>query len=143
MVRSQKIRAYVSVSFGDRQALQNELNTIKSTLAKFQIESFIFVDHYSFTGNQEQEMMKQAMKDIDDSDFLIAEASYKAIGLGVEVGYAKARNKPIVYLRKNNAEHSTTVSGISDFHVIYDSISDLESKLSEVIAGLHKGIDGK
>jgi nucleoside 2-deoxyribosyltransferase len=94
------------------------------------------VDRYSFASDQEQEMMKQAMKDIDDSDFLIAEASHKAIGLGVEVGYAKAKNKPIVYLRKRNAEHSTTVSSISDFHVIYDTISDLETKLSQVIIGL-------
>lgn len=143
MIRSPKIRAYVSVSFSDRQTLQDELNTIQSTLAKFQIESFVFVDHYSFTGNQEQEMMKQAMKDIDDSDFLIAEASHKAIGLGVEVGYAKAKNKPVVYLRKSNAEHSTTVSGISDFHVIYNRISDLESKLSELVISLQNAIGKK
>ena len=133
MMRSEKIRAYVSVSFNDRKTLQDELNTITSTLAKFQIESFIFVDHYSFARGQEQEMMKQAMKDIDESDLLIAEASFKAIGLGVEVGYAKAKNKPVVYIRKNNAEHSTTVSGISDFQVIYSRVHDLESKLSEVI----------
>ncbi|HTH55557.1 MAG TPA: hypothetical protein VL728_05890 [Cyclobacteriaceae bacterium] len=133
-MRPEKTRAYVSVSYGEKHSLRSELNAITVTLAKFKIECFIFVDQYSFARDQEQEMMSQAMKDIDGCDFLISETSHKAIGIGVEVGYGKAKNKPIVYLRRNDAEHSTTVSGISDFHIIYYSILDLQAKLESVVA---------
>jgi hypothetical protein len=133
---SKELRAYVSVSYSEKQTMRAALDSITSTLARFKIESFIFVDHYSFTSDQEVEMMKQAMKDIDDCDLVIVEASYKAIGIGIEAGYGKGKNKPIIYLRRKDAEHSTTVSGISDFHIIYDGISDLQSKLSDVIEGI-------
>ena len=133
---SEKLRAYISVSFSERLVLKGEIDAITKTLAQFNIQGFIFVDHYSFNSNQERDMMEQAMKDIEASDLLIAESSYKAIGVGVEVGYGKAKNKPIIYLRKKEAEHSTTVSGISDFQIIYQDISDLQSQLSKTVQRL-------
>jgi len=69
------------------------------------------------------------MADIDNSDILIAETSNKGIGIGIEVGYAKAKGKPLIYLRNQNAEHSTTVSGICDFQIIYKNIHDLKNQL--------------
>lgn len=80
-------------------------------------------------------MMQQAMLDIDHSDLLIAETSDKAIGIGIEVGYAKAKGKPVIYLRQRSADHSTTTAGISDFQVIYDDMADLVERLQKV---LHK-----
>ena len=135
-MHSRKNRAYVSVSHNERQSLRGALDAIGETLGEFKFESFIFVDHYSFARDQEKEMMKQAMKDIDQSQLMVIEASYKAIGIGVEAGYGKAKNKPIVYVRKKEAEHSTAVSGISDMHIIYDSISDLRLKLSEALKSM-------
>lgn len=109
--------------------MQDEILVIKDVLNEFKIESFVFVENYSFSSAEEKQMMQQAMLDIDTCDFLIAETSEKGIGIGVEVGYAKAKNKPVVYLRNTNAEHSTTVAGISDYQVIYDNTIDLKSKL--------------
>jgi 2'-deoxynucleoside 5'-phosphate N-hydrolase len=40
-------------------------------------------------------MMRQAFAAIDKNDLLIAETTDKAIGIGIEVGYAKAKGKPI------------------------------------------------
>ena len=139
---SKKIRAYVSVSYSERNSLKRELEAITETLAEFNVEAFIFVDHYSFDRDQEHEMMQQAMRDIEACDFLIAEVTHKAIGIGVEVGYGKAKSKPIVYLRKKEAEHSTTVSGISDFQIIYQDIFELQLHLSiavnKILIGLSR-----
>lgn len=123
------MKAYISVSYKNRKLMINELNAIVDTLKDLKIVPFIFVDNYLFDNKQEKEMMKQAMADIDECDMLIAETSDKAIGIGVEAGYAKARQKPVIYLRKKEAEHSTTVSGISDFQIIYEDCNDLEEKL--------------
>ena len=81
-------------------------------------------------------MMNQAMIDIDKCDMLIAETSEKGIGIGIEVGYARAKNKPIVYLRNACVKHSTTVSGISSYQIVYNNINDLQEQLAIVLAQL-------
>ena len=113
--------------------MDNELTAVTEILRLFNIESFVFVDLFRLSQNEEMEMMKQAMKSIDECDLLIAETSDKAIGIGVEVGYAKAKNKPVIYLRNKTAEHSTTVSCISDFKVIYADVMDLKESLIGII----------
>lgn len=132
--------AYISVSYSKRKSVEHELNTISSTLKAFGITPFIFVDKYKFESSEEKQMMTQAMSDIDNCDILIAETSDKGIGIGIEVGYAKAKNKTVIYLRQKEAEHSTTVSGISDFQVIYDSPEDLHAQLSSVLRKIKQGI---
>ena len=97
------------------------------------INPFVFVDRYVFSASQERQMMGQAFADIDKSDLLIAEVSEKGIGIGVEVGYAIAKRKPVIYLRRATAEHSTTVSGASDFQIIYEDADDLNSQLMKAL----------
>jgi 2'-deoxynucleoside 5'-phosphate N-hydrolase len=130
------MKAYISISFSKRKFLSKELNAINEILADFKTESFVFVDNYQFDATQERQMMIQAMNDIDNCDILIAETSEKGIGIGVEVGYAKAKNKPVIYLRQFEAEHSTTVSGISDFQVIYSNTLDLKTKLTTILSNI-------
>lgn len=57
----------------------------------FGISGFVFVDEYQFSANEETEMMQKAMEDVEKSAILIAEVSEKGIGIGIEVGYAKAK----------------------------------------------------
>ena len=133
------MKAYISVSFNRRQALDKELKAIKAVLTKLGVDPFVFVDNYNFDITQEQKMMKQATADIDKCDILIAETSDKAIGIGIEVGYAKAKMKPVIYLRHKTADHSTTVSGISDFQIIYKNIPDLQEQLENTIVKFKVG----
>lgn len=130
------MRAYISVSFNKRKLLDKELTAIITTLKEFGIAAFVFVDHYKFELSEERQMMEQAMKDIDNCDLLIAETSDKGIGIGVEAGYAKAKNKPVIYLRQTDAAHSTTVSGISDSQIIYSDSRDLAKQLALILDNL-------
>jgi nucleoside 2-deoxyribosyltransferase len=130
--------AYISISFSKRKLANKELAAIITTLNEHKIQPFIFVDNYKFDSTQEREMMQQAMTDIDHCDLLIAEVSDKAIGIGIEVGYAKAKNKPIIYIRKKDAEHSTTVSGISDLQIIYSDTNDLQKQLAQALKEISK-----
>lgn len=127
------MKAYISISYSKRKAFDTVVQSINKTLNAHRIQSFVFVDHYSFSPSQEKEMMQTAMKDINSSQLLIAETSDKGIGIGIEVGYAKALHIPILYLRKITAEHSTTVSGISDYQIIYKDENDLAHQLDEII----------
>jgi len=132
------MKAYISISYNKRNELSEELQSIIVVLEKFRIKPFVFVDNFKFTSVQEKEMMQQAMASIDDCDLLIAETSDKAIGIGIEVGYAKAKGKQVIYMRNKNAEHSTTVSGISDFQVVYDDVKDLNEQLTIVLSRIVK-----
>ncbi len=128
------MKAYIAVSNSQKAKLSSELKAITAGLTKVKVDGFVFVNNYNFTIADEREMMLQAIADIDHCDILIAETSYKGIGIGIEVGYAKAKRKPIIYLRHKNAEHSTTVSGISDFQLIYENIADLQNRLADIVS---------
>ena len=127
------MKAYISISYSKRKSMDAETNVIKETLLSFKIEPFVFVDEFKFYKEHEKKMMQQALISIDECDMLIAEVSDKAIGIGIEAGYAKAKGKTLIYIRNKNAEHSTTVSGISDFLIIYNNVVELKHLLSEIL----------
>ena len=129
-------KAYLALSFQKRKALQNEVAAIQQALSSFNTGLFVFVDNYLFTKDQEKQMMQQAFADIDNSDLLIAEVSEKAIGVGIEIGYAVAAQKPVIYLRNAEAEHSTTAAGAASRVIIYENPEDLSIKLSAVLPAL-------
>ncbi len=81
--------------------------------------------------------MQQAFADINSSDLLIAEVSEKAIGVGIEIGYAVAAQKPVIYLRNAQAEHSTTAAGAANRAIIYENPEDLREKLEIVLKALN------
>jgi nucleoside 2-deoxyribosyltransferase len=131
------MKAYIAVSYNKRKLVDKEIALIIETLNTFDISSFVFVDNYKFDISQEKQMMSQAMNDIENCDILIAETSEKGIGIGIEVGFAKAKGKIVIYLRHQNAEHSTTVSGISDFQIVYSNNKDLKNKLIDIVNQLN------
>lgn len=137
------MKAYVSVSYSNRQSLNYVIAAITESLSGFSIEAFVFVDHYQFNIEDEKQMMQQAMVDIDSADFLIAETSYKAIGIGVEAGYAIAKGKPVIYMRQQYAAHSTTVSGISNYHIVYADAVDLKQQLISILSNITRTLQQK
>ena len=134
------MKAYISVSFSKRKLVDKEITAIADTLNELNLSSFVFVDNYKFDLTQERQMMEQAMVDIDKCDILIAETSDKGIGIGIEVGYAKAKGKTVIYLRQKDTEHSTTVSGISDFQIFYTDTTDLKKQLADTVEKIMKSI---
>lgn len=135
-----KKQVYISCSFALREVLAQELQTIKAILLTHQYQPWVFVEQYAFTRQQEKEMMQQAFDDIEKSELLLAETTDKGIGIGIEAGYAKALKKPVVYLRKESAEHSTTLAGLSDYQIVYQDTVDLAEQLEQVIRFLNPKI---
>ena len=130
-------RAYLAVSLDHRPHLESVIQTLQTCLKKHAIELFVFVDHYHFSSNDEVKMMQTAFMEIDRSDILIAEVSVKAIGVGLEAGYAAAKEKPIWYLRNHSSAHSSTVSGIATERIFYLNEQDLSEQLVGFIHKYH------
>ena len=93
------MKAYIATSFSNRLNDESIINCIVHTLDNLQIQPLVFVDTYSFSATQEKEMMVAAMKAIDDCEILIANGSHKAVGVGIEAGYAKAKGKLVTYVQ--------------------------------------------
>lgn len=127
-------KAYFAISYSNRKQFDKEVESLKNLFHEKNIELFVFVDNYNFNANQEKEMMKTAFEEIDSSDFLVADLTTKSIGVGIEIGYAFAKEKPIFYLRKKGSEYSTTASGCSNYIVEYEN----ELDLVEIMKGLFK-----
>jgi 2'-deoxynucleoside 5'-phosphate N-hydrolase len=126
-------RGYFAISFSDRKKFTKEIDYFVKAFAEQNTQLLVFVDKYHFKENQEREMMATAFKEIDNSDFLIAELTHKSIGVGIEIGYAFATKKPIIYVRQKGAEYSTTTAGCSVFVIEYENETDLVEKISQAI----------
>lgn len=122
-------KAYLAISYSDRKKYNKEVDTLKKVFQELNIELLVFVDKYNFKENQEKEMMKMAFKELDESDILIAELSTKSIGVGIEIGYAFAKNKVIFYLFNEKENYSTTASGTANFIIKYKNSLDLNEKI--------------
>ena len=122
-------KAYLAISYSDRRKFNDEIDQLHKTLSEKNIKLLVFVDKYCFNKNQEKEMMKVAFEEIDSSDFLIAELTKKSIGVGIEIGYAYSKKKPIIYLRRKGAAYSTTAAGCSSHIIEYENIIDLAEKI--------------
>ena len=126
-------KAYLGISKSNRINLDIEIEVIRECLKEYEIDLEVFVDKYEFKYQEEKEMMKVAFDYLDRCDLLIVELSKKAIGVGVEVGYAKANNKPIIYIKRSDSEYSTTVGGSSDYIIEYSDENHLKNKLDKIM----------
>nr|WP_294989136.1 nucleoside 2-deoxyribosyltransferase [uncultured Sediminibacterium sp.] len=122
-------RAYLALSLSMRPMLNQVVEVLREILEEQGIALFVFVDHFSFTPSEESAMMQQAFQEIDLADLLIAECSEKAIGVGIEAGYALGKGKNVWYLRQINSPHSTTLSGAAQKSFIYSDPADLGNQI--------------
>ncbi|MBZ0295567.1 MAG: nucleoside 2-deoxyribosyltransferase [Anaerolineae bacterium] len=125
--------AYVAVSFAQRHELSAALDMIEHVLKQHDLRPHTFVRCYQFADDQAHEMMQTALRDLEQADMLIAEVTYKAIGVGVEVGYAHALGKPILYLHHADAEYSKTIGGLADVVICYRDLPDLAAQLGAAL----------
>jgi nucleoside 2-deoxyribosyltransferase len=127
------VLAYISIGYQQQSKKREEVEAIKAVLKDFAIEPTVFVDDYTFESSQQNEMMAAALAAIYRCDLLIADGSEKAIGIGIEAGYAKAAAIPVIYLRQAAAEASTTLGGIADYTLVYADPSDLKRQLYDLL----------
>lgn len=92
---------------------------------------------YSFTDegyiNNEKEMMQRTFQELDKSDIVLLEISESSFGVGIEAGYAFAKNKKIVTIVNESQSTSRTLKGISNHCLSYKNSTDLKEKLREAL----------
>lgn len=125
--------AFVAVSYIHRHDLREVIDVISEKLSSHGYEPFIFVQKYDFHPDQTQQMMQKSTQHIQACDLFIAELTHKAVGVGIEAGYAHALNKPIVYVHHVQADLSTTLNGIADYRLMYRDTESLGHQLIHIL----------
>lgn len=127
------MKAYISVDTETRKTLGKEIIALGMAMSSANVEQFIFVDKYTFEPGLEADLMQKAMKEIDSSNFMVIEATNVNVTTCIELGYAKAKRKPIVYLQKAEAETNEMLFALSNFHILYSNPKDLFDQLTDFL----------
>jgi nucleoside 2-deoxyribosyltransferase len=69
--------------------------------------------------------MKLTFEKINNCDLVIIDLTEKGVGLGIEEGYAYAKEIPIITIAKSGSDISETLVGISKKIFLYNNIEDL------------------
>ena len=72
------------------------------------------------------ELMRRTFAEIDASDLVVVDLTEKGVGVGIEAGYAHAKQIPIVTIAQRGADISVTLQGISRAVFFYDGLDDIE-----------------
>lgn len=71
-------------------------------------------------------------------DLFIAEVSYRATGLGIELGFASDDNIPIFCFYKKGSIPAGSLKKITDHIIEYETLEDLKMKIEQVVINFKK-----
>ena len=124
-----KYRAYFGIKYHEDHRNKDEIDSLSAALKNDEIETICIardVEKWGDVTLSSQELMQITFEKIDKSDFVILEMSEKGVGLGIEAGYAFAREKPLIVLIKQGLELNSTMQGIADVIIPYSQPAEIK-----------------
>ena len=126
------MKAFLAIKFKENNSNREVIENISVVLKRMDIETIIMVRDYEKWGEVKftsTELMLKTFELINSSDLLIVEFSEKGVGLGIEAGYAYAKQKPIFVIAKEGSDISSTLRGVAKDVIIYNNFKELLDKL--------------
>lgn len=80
------------------------------------------------------ELMRRTFVEIDASDLVMVDLTEKGVGIGIEAGYAYAKQIPIVTIAQRGADISETMRGISRAVLFYNDLAEVARAISNIEA---------
>lgn len=125
-------KIFISYSYTHRKDFEEFHNTLKNFL-ELQYGSAVYAFVFDFNEKvTDKELMDQALARVGESDLLIVELSHNSIGIGIEAGYAKAKDIPILYLHRNGTEVKQVMNGIADLVISYETVDDVIEQITHI-----------
>ena len=124
--------AYLAIKFYEDNKNKKLIEDISDSLLKAGIKTTVMARDYENWGKIQfmpEELMKLTFKLIDNSELLIVEFSEKGVGIGIEAGYAFAKNIPIIVIAKEGSNISNTLRELAKKIIFYNDPKELTSKL--------------
>lgn len=113
-------------------------------------KSFDYVNEYYIPIEENKRLQKETLifphkNDTNDKfgrdfytklDLFIAEVSYRATGLGIELGWVSDDNIPIYCFYKTGTKPNSSLRYITNHIIEYESLEDLSNKVEQVVIEL-------
>ncbi len=122
------MKAYISIKYREDNSNKYCIQKISSALERNGFETVCVARDIENWGQVElspEELMQRSFAAIESSDVFVVDLSEKGVGLGIEAGYAHAVKIPVVVIAKAGSDISTTLQGISQKLLFYETFDDL------------------
>ena len=127
-------KAYLALKYHPDGSNRPLIEALSACLEKHGWKTFcVFRDleHWGQTAFDPPELMRLSLRAIEASDLVVVELSEKGVGVGIEAGYAYARQIPVITLARRGADISDTLRGISAAVLAYGDLAEVEAFLAE------------
>ena len=122
------MKAYISIKYRADNSNKDYIENITSALERNGFETVCIARDIEKRGQVQltpHALMQRAFAEIDASNLLVVDLTEKGVGLGIEAGYAYAKQIPIVVIAKRGSDVSMTLQGIARKLFLYDEFEDL------------------
>jgi 2'-deoxynucleoside 5'-phosphate N-hydrolase len=122
------MKAYIAIKYHPNNKNRPLIEQISNALEQSGFDSVCVARDLEQWGQVHftpEELMKKSFAEIDGSDIVVVELTEKGVGIGIEAGYAWGKRIPIVTVAKKGVDISTTLQGISQRLMKYDSFDEL------------------
>lgn len=126
------MKAYLGIKYYENYCNKSIVDKISSILEKRGYEVICIVRDIGSEGqikHDPHELMKLTFEKISTCDLVVIELTEKGVGLGIEAGYAYAKEIPIITIARSGSDISETLVGISNKIFFYDNIENIEIQL--------------
>ena len=122
------MKAYLAIKYHVDHSNRGRIEGLTAVLESVGYETICItrdVEKWGTVSFTPPALMKRSFKLIDTCDILVVELTEKGVGVGIEAGYAHARDIPIITIAQEDAPISDTLCGISAAVIHYNHYSDL------------------
>lgn len=110
------MKAYLAIKYHPNNSNRPLIEAISAALERCGFETACIVRDVEKWGQvrlNPQALMARTFAEMETSDVVVVDLSEKGVGVGIEAGYAYARNIPIITVARQGSDISTTLLGIS------------------------------
>ena len=130
------MKAYISIKYREDNSNKDCIQKISAALEQNDFETVCIARDIEKWGQVElspHELMRRTFAEIDSSHLIVVDLTEKGVGLGIEAGYAYAKQIPIVVIARKGSDISTTLQGIAQKLFLYDEFEDLADFFEDTI----------
>ena len=128
------MKAFLAVKYHEDMSNRAHIEALEAAIEQAGFDCMCIVRDVERWGQVEldpRELMGRTFEELGECQLLVADLAEKAVGLGIEAGYAYARGMPILTVAPQSADVSTTLEGISLRVYRYAEPAELVTPLRE------------
>jgi 2'-deoxynucleoside 5'-phosphate N-hydrolase len=126
------MKTFLSIKYHSDQTNQSLIEDLMAVLSRAGLVPTcvaVNIERWGDVKFTAEELMKRTFAEIDSCELFIVDLSEKGVGVGIEVGYAYCRCKPVWVIAHSGSDISPTLAGIANQVFFYSNPQELSDIL--------------